>query len=100
MLDHITPVILTHNEAPNIARTLSHLRWAADVVVVDSGSTDGTLDILAQWPKVRVFSRAFDSHAGQWRYAVSQTGILTPWILRLDADYQVTDELVEEMRGL
>jgi hypothetical protein len=43
MLDHITPVLLTFNEEPNIARTLAHLAWAKDIVVVDSGSTDGTL---------------------------------------------------------
>jgi glycosyltransferase involved in cell wall biosynthesis len=100
MLEHITPVILTYNEVPNIARTLSHLFWAEDVVVVDSGSTDGTLGILARWPKVRIFSRPFDTHAEQWRYAVADTGILTPWILRLDADYQLTNELIEEIRGL
>jgi len=100
MLAHITPVILTYNELPNIARTLSHLGWAKDVVVVDSGSTDGTLDELARWANVRVFSRPFDTHADQWRYAVTETGIMTSWILRLDADYQLTDELIEEFRGL
>ena len=100
MLDHITPVLLTYNEAPNIARTLSHLGWARDIVVVDSGSTDDTLAILATWPNVRIFSRPFDTHAGQWRYAVTETAIATPWILRLDADYQLTDGLVEEMSRL
>jgi len=100
MLDEITPVLLTYNEAPNIVRTLSRLGWARDIVVVDSGSTDDTLSILAEWPHVRVLSRPFDSHAAQWRYAVSETGIKTPWILRLDADYQLTDELVEELRRL
>lgn len=100
MLSKITPVILTYNEGPNIGRTLSHLRWARDLVVVDSGSTDGTLDELGRWPNLRIFSRPFDTHANQWRYAVSETGITTPWILRLDADYQVTDELVEELRTL
>lgn len=100
MLDQITPVLLTYNEAPNIARTLAHLGWARDIVVVDSLSTDATLAILAKWPKVRVFSRAFDTHAGQWRYAVTETGIATPWILRLDADYQLSEELVAEMGRL
>lgn len=100
MLDQITPVLLTYNEAPNIARTLSHLTWARDIVVVDSGSSDETLAILTAYPQVRTFSRPFDTHAGQWRHAVTQTAIKTPWILRLDADYQVSDELIDELRRL
>ena len=87
MLDAITPVLLTYNEAPNIARTLQHLSWARDIVVVDSGSTDGTLDILANMPRVRVFSRPFDTHHAQWRFATEETDIATAWLLRLDAGW-------------
>ena len=100
MLDHVTPVLLTHNEVENIARTLSHLSWAKDIVVVDSGSTDGTLAVLESLPNVRVFKRIFDTHANQWRYAVEETQIATDWILRLDADYQVSDALVAEIAAL
>jgi glycosyltransferase involved in cell wall biosynthesis len=100
MLEHITPVLLTYNEGPNIARTLSYLTWARRVVVVDSGSTDDTPAVLAKFPNVRVFVRPFDNHANQWRYAVTETGIATPWILRLDADYQLTDEFIQEVRLL
>jgi glycosyltransferase involved in cell wall biosynthesis len=100
MLDHITPVLLTHNEDQNIGRTLSRLSWAKDIVVVDSGSTDDTLNILAACPNVRVFIRCFDTHAKQWRYAVEKTQIATDWILRLDADYQMSDALVSELAQL
>ena len=100
MLDHITPVLLTHNEEQNIGRTLSRLKWAKDVVVVDSGSTDRTLTIIAAYPNVRVFKRRFDTHAKQWRYAVEETQIATDWILRLDADYQVSDTLLSELAHL
>ena len=65
MLDHVTPVLLTHNEVQNIARTLFHLSWAKDIVVVDSGSTDGTLAVLESLPNVRVFKRNFDNHGNQ-----------------------------------
>jgi glycosyltransferase involved in cell wall biosynthesis len=94
MLDQITPVLLTYNEDQNIGRTLSHLAWAKDIVVVDSGSTDGTLAVLARFPNVRVFSRRFDTHGNQWRYATQENKIATDWLLRLDADYQVSDALV------
>jgi glycosyltransferase involved in cell wall biosynthesis len=100
MLDHITPVLLTYNEEQNIARTVSRLAWAKDIVVVDSGSTDGTLAVLNKFPKVRVFNRIFDTHANQWRYAVEKTQIDTDWILRLDADYQVSDALIVELAQL
>src|SRR5437870_54166 len=75
MLDQITPVLLTYNEELNISRTLSRIGWAKDIVVVDSGSTDGTLEMLAKFSNVRIFKRSFDTHASQWRYAIEQTGI-------------------------
>jgi glycosyltransferase involved in cell wall biosynthesis len=100
MLDHITPVILTFNEEANIERTLSALRWAKRVVVVDSGSTDSTLAILAKDPRITVFSRRFDTHAKQWQFAINETDILTEWVLRLDADYFVTTELRDEIAEL
>jgi len=100
MIERITPVILTFNESPNIARTLEKLAWAADVVVVDSLSTDDTLDRARAFPNVRTFQRPFDEHAAQWNWAVRETGIRTEWVLALDADYVLTDELTEELRGL
>jgi glycosyltransferase involved in cell wall biosynthesis len=100
MLDQITPVMLTYNEEQNVSRTLSRLAWAKDIVVVDSGSTDGTLAALSKFNNVRVFERRFDTHAHQWRYAIEETQIVTDWILRLDADYQVSDVLTNELSQL
>ena len=100
MLDHITPLILTYNEAPNVARTLEQLRWASDIVVVDSFSNDETLDIVSRFPQVRVFQRKFDNFANQCNFGLMQTGITAGWVLNLDADYVVTPELAEELREL
>jgi len=100
MLDQITPLILTYNEAPNIARALTPLSWAKDIVVVDSFSDDGTPDIAASFPGVRVFQRAFDCHKDQWNFGLKETGITTPWVLALDADYIVTSDLIAELESL
>ena len=96
--DRITPLIITLDEADNIERTLSALSWAKDIVVVDSGSTDGTLEMLENNPRVRVFHRSFDSFAQQCTYGASETGVSTPWILSLDADHVLSEELVRELR--
>jgi glycosyltransferase involved in cell wall biosynthesis len=100
MLDQITPLILTYNEAPNIARTLDSLRWANEVVVVDSFSTDDTAHIASSFPNVRLVQRAFDCHRNQWEFGLKETGIETPWVLALDADYIINADLVSELRNL
>src|SRR4029079_8546941 len=98
MLGIITPLILTYNEAPNIGRTLERLSWARDIVVVDSFSDDETLDIARSFSNVRVYQRRFDGHEQQWNFGLQETGIETDWVLALDADYVLTDELVNELQ--
>ena len=100
MLNQITPLILTYNEAPNIGRTLDQLRWADDIVVVDSFSDDETMEIATSFPQVRVYQRKFDSHENQWNFGLKETGITTPWVLALDADYVLTEELSAELNSL
>lgn len=98
MLEDITPLILTFNEAPNIERTLARLTWAETIVVIDSHSTDGTLEILRCFSQVKIFQRHFDSFASQCNYGLAQ--INTEWVLSLDADYILSDELVDEIQSL
>jgi len=98
MLEHITPLILTFNEAPNIERTLEKLTWAKQIVVIDSFSTDSTLGILQSYPQVKICQREFDNHENQWNYGLKQ--VKTEWVLSLDADYLLTDELVSELAAL
>src|ERR1044072_6298319 len=100
MLTSITPLLLTYNEAPNIARSLGALSWAKDIVGVDSFSDDNTVEIAKSFPSVRVFQRAFDCHRNQWEFGRKGTGISTPWVLALDADYVLSDELVTELASL
>jgi glycosyltransferase involved in cell wall biosynthesis len=98
LIDHITPLILTYNEAPNLRRTLERLTWAGEIVILDSFSTDATLAIAREFPQVRVVQRKFDSFAGQCNFGLQQAQ--TDWVLSLDADYVLTPELVAEIKSL
>lgn len=98
MREIVTPVLVSFNEAPNIARTLDKLVWARRIVVIDSGSSDGTTDILARYPQVKTMHRPFTDFAEQWNFGLAQ--VATPWVLSLDADYELSDELIREIMAL
>lgn len=98
MLDAITPLILTRDEEANIARTLGQLTWAKEIVIVDSLSTDRTLEIARRFPNVRIVQRELDTLAGQTTFGLRE--VRTSWALLLDADYFVTDDLIRELAGL
>jgi glycosyltransferase involved in cell wall biosynthesis len=100
MLDKITPIILTFNEAANIRRTLTRLSWAERIVVVDSFSTDETVSILREFANVEIHQRKFDGHVHQWRFAAQEIAFPTPWLLRLDADYVLSNALIAELDQL
>ena len=99
MLDQITPLILTYNEEANIQRTLSSLTWAHRVIVLDSFSSDSTQEICTRFDNVEFHQRAFDSHSKQWQHALDLNKY-TPWVLALDADYVLSQELVNELEQL
>ncbi len=98
MIEHITPLVITYNEAPNITRTLDRLTWARRIVVIDSGSTDETLKIVRSYPQVEVIQRPFEDFASQCNFGIAQ--VTTAWVLSLDADYELSKELVDEIREL
>jgi glycosyltransferase involved in cell wall biosynthesis len=98
MIEDITPLIITYNEVENITRTLDRLTWARRIVVVDSGSTDGTSEIVRSRPNAELIHRPFDNFANQCNFGNAQ--IATPWALSLDADYELSDQFVNELRGL
>jgi glycosyltransferase involved in cell wall biosynthesis len=97
-VEQVGVLILTYNEGPNIERTLSKLGWAQRILIIDSGSTDETIEIAGRHPQVEVIHRPFDDHASQWNFGLSRIG--TDWVLSLDADYELSDALVAELRTL
>ncbi len=98
MLFEPTALVLTYNEAPNLRRTLEKLTWLREIVVLDSHSTDETEAIAKSFANVRFLQRTFDNHTSQWNFGVEQCA--TPWVLALDADYVLSDELVHELQAL
>ncbi|MEJ2514243.1 MAG: glycosyltransferase family 2 protein [Gammaproteobacteria bacterium] len=91
-------VIITKNEAHDLPRCLDSLAGCDDVVVVDSGSTDGTADICTGRQGVRFMHRDFDGYGPQKRYAVAQAR--HDWVLNIDADEVLTPELSGELAEL
>jgi glycosyltransferase involved in cell wall biosynthesis len=90
-------VILTRDEEHNLPACLASLRGLdAEVFVVDSGSTDRTLEI-ARAAGCKVVQHPFESHAAQLNWALDNLPIVTPWVMRLDADESLTPELAEEI---
>lgn len=99
-MNDITGLVLTFNEAPNIARALGRLSWLPRIIVVNSMSTDTTAQIASGFDNVRVVSRPFTSHEEQWNFGLEQTGITSEWVLALDADYVLSDSLSREIQAL
>jgi len=95
----ISVVVLTLNEADNLARCLDSVRWCDDILVLDSGSTDATVAI-AQAAGARVLTRAFDTFASQRNFAMEEGALRNPWVLHLDADEVVTPELRRELSAI
>lgn len=95
--DILQALILTKDEEPNLERVLDKLRWLEKVVILDSFSTDRTIEIADSFPNTEVHYRAFDTHATQWNYGLS---LLTgKWVLSLDADYVLPDDFIEEIKS-
>lgn len=93
----VTVVILTLNEARHIERALLSVAAIADVtLVVDSGSTDRTVEI-ARAMGAEVLTNPFVNQARQFNWALDQLPVDTDWVLRLDADEVVSGELAGEI---
>ena len=91
----LSVAIITLNEEANLSRTLTSVSWANEIVVVDSGSTDGTRAIAEQHG-ARFLEEPWRGFAAQKNFALSLC--TSEWVLSLDADEAVSAELVESIR--
>lgn len=95
----VAVLVLTYNEEANLPRCLASVAWADDVLVIDSFSTDRTVEV-ARAHGARVLERAFDSFSGQRNYGIDEGRLRHEWVLHLDADEVVPAELRDEIIGV
>ena len=93
----VSVIILTKNEELNLPRCLESIRGVArEVIIVDSFSTDRTIEIAKKFG-AKVFQREFKNQAEQFNWALDNLEIGGDWILRLDADEYLTPKLAKEI---
>jgi len=93
----ISVIILTYNEELNIEDCLKSVYgWVEDIFIVDSFSTDKTLEIARRYTD-KIYQHPFENYAKQFNWALENLPIKTDWVMRLDADERVTPELKEEL---
>jgi glycosyltransferase involved in cell wall biosynthesis len=94
----ISAVVITHNEERNLPRCLASVgSFSREIVVVDSGSTDGTLAV-AERAGARVIPQEWLGYGRQKQFALEQAR--SPWVLSIDADEEVSPELAAEIARL
>lgn len=94
----LSVAIITLNEEANLARTLASVQFADEVIVIDSGSTDRTLEIAHSFKNAKVFSEGWKGFSLQKNSAIEKCS--SDWILSLDADEELSSELQTEIRVL
>lgn len=95
----VSVLLLSYNEIANLPRCLRALEWCDDIIVVDSGSTDGSVEYARQHG-ARVLHRPFDDFACQRNFGLAEGQPKHDWVLHLDADEVVTPSFVRELAAL
>jgi glycosyltransferase involved in cell wall biosynthesis len=97
-MSQVSVLILTLNEQVNLVGCLESCAWCDDIVIFDSMSTDDTRNI-ALAHGARVFQRPFDNYAAQRNAALSTVPYKHPWVLMVDADERVPEDLAQEIES-
>ena len=93
-MDNISVIIITYNEEENIRECLEGVKWADEIIIVDSFSTDKTPQICKDYTD-KIFQKRWEGFGFQKQFALEQTTF--DWVLSIDADERVSGELKEEI---
>jgi glycosyltransferase involved in cell wall biosynthesis len=94
----ISAAVICFNEQRNIARCLDALAFCDEIVVVDSGSTDGTRQLIQAHGRAKLLTRPFDNYIDQKNFALDTCR--NDWVLSVDADEVITPPLRREIASL
>ncbi len=95
-MSDIAVVVVTFNAQPWLERCLASVR-GYESVIVDHGSTDGTLDVLGKFPDVRLVEQENKGVGAGWNRGIAETS--APWVLLLNSDVWVLGDAVERLRA-
>lgn len=99
MNKHFSFIILTFNEEIHLPRLLNSIKdLDAETFILDSGSTDKTISIAKEF-NAQVKTNPFVNHPKQWDFALQYFNVQTPWIIGLDADQIVTNQLFDKLKN-
>src|SRR2546422_1482230 len=96
-MQSIAAVVITKNEERNITACLESLKWVGEIIVVDAESSDRTVELAKAYTS-KVFVRPWPGYGPQKNFAMAQA--TADWILIVDADERVSDELRDEIQAL
>ncbi len=97
-MQKVSAIIPSFNEERNIAQAIESVLWADEIIVVDSFSTDTTVDIVTRYENVTLIQHEYENSAAQKNWIIPQAK--HDWIFLLDADERVTPQLEKEVKSI
>ncbi|MBI4245041.1 MAG: glycosyltransferase family 2 protein [Planctomycetes bacterium] len=95
----ISFLAITYNEEANIKKCLDSIHHISDDIhIIDSGSTDKTLEIARSFRNVIVHHNKFDNFSSQWTWGIKNINFKYDWLFAIDADFEITDNLVRRLK--
>jgi glycosyltransferase involved in cell wall biosynthesis len=94
--EKISALLIVYNEILHIREVLENVAFADQIIVVDSFSTDGTVEVIKKFPKVQLYQNPFENFTDQRNFAISKAN--HNWILFIDADERLPQSTIAEIK--